>query len=123
MMYDANRLKAEIEAIRQDPVKLAEVRALVGKWFQVSRTYRCVACLPEGKTGKEALLEAATYPDKERWVGGMSEWGAGDFYLRCYATSKDLPLAEFVLFRQLGGGTYADHIFPSIRGLGAKSRV
>jgi hypothetical protein len=82
-------------------------------YYQISRRSRTLACLPKGKTGMEALLEATKdmRPDEAKeWVEGMGEGHAGDHFLRCHA--KDgltiiLTEEEFHMFRKLGGGCYA----------------
>ena len=86
-------------------------RALIADgWFQVSRKYRTVARLPEGKTGKEALLESSrrSVPDAPRWVACLSERDAADYWGRVHARAAslwlELDVATFAAFRRLGGG-------------------
>jgi hypothetical protein len=80
-------------------------------WFQISRAYRTVARLPEGKTGIQALIDATKdrREDAERWANGLGEASAGDHYLRVHSPKKDqleLTFHEFAAFRRMGGGTY-----------------
>jgi hypothetical protein len=83
-------------------------------WYQVSRKSCIVAQLPEGKTGRLALLEVKEKQfGHEEWVWGMSEAAAGDFFLRCHAGNrgeagkkKVVPKEVFDEFRRLGGSTY-----------------
>lgn len=91
-------------------------------WFQVSRKFRHLARLPEGKTGIEALIEACLksigrgshseyWPTEiKRWAEDMGEGPAADHFMRCYASAipgltctvdRDI----FEAFRRLGGGT------------------
>ena len=83
---------------------------LVGTWFQVSRRYRSIACLPKGKSGVEALAEASGDPE---WAEGLREMKAGDQYLRVYAGNEgncmDLTRFQFRQFRDAGGATYGMH--------------
>lgn len=80
-------------------------------WYQVSRNHRIVARLPEGKTGIQALIDAETRLDRERWAQRMGEGNAGDHYLRCHAMRRDgdwqqLTNVAFNAFRAAGGDTY-----------------
>jgi hypothetical protein len=77
-------------------------------YYQTSRRFRHLARLPEGKTGKEALLESDfQHYDKEHWIACMDEYSAGDFYLRGRAADKIVVSKEvFDQFRKLGGNTY-----------------
>lgn len=83
-------------------------------YYQVSRSHRIVARLPEGMTGSEALLREAKKGrpwDAEEWVKALGEGHAGDHFLRCYAQSrelwKELDRPTFAAFRSLGGRTYS----------------
>ncbi len=65
-------------------------------WRQISRKYRLIARLPEGKTGKQALydgrieslngvrLEHWTVRTRT-WVNVLGEYNCADHYRRCYA--------------------------------------
>lgn len=77
------------------------------KTYQVSRKFRLVASLPEGKTGKEALA-ASGGPrcDDATWIDGLGEARAGEQYLRCYAPHTQLSLEEWIEFKKVGGATY-----------------
>lgn len=82
-------------------------------WFQVSRKHRLVARLPNGMTGVQALLQKAQSErpwDAEKWVNGLGEAHAGDYWLRTYAESegltRNLDKEEFEEFRAAGGDTY-----------------
>jgi len=83
---------------------------IVGNWYQVSRRHHTVACLPEGKSGVEALAEASGRPE---WAEGLKERSAGDQYLRCYAQKEgnwmELNSTQFRQFRDAGGSTYGMH--------------
>jgi len=91
-------------------------RLLAEGWCQTSRRFRCVARLPPGQTGVEALIDASrrhrSFPlaDLERWARGLGERHAGDHYLRCHAeqdgNSRQLDIPTFAAFRKLGGNTY-----------------
>lgn len=73
---------------------------------QISRRYRTVARLPEGKTGKEALRTAARRDvyDVDGWVETLGEEAAASRYLRCYATDRlTLTREEFDAFLKEGG--------------------
>lgn len=98
MMDDAAALGA------QDAEDEAVARRLVAEGYhQVSRAYREVARLPEGKTGKEALLEVG-WTDTD----GMLEWHAADQFRRVYAQSRglvrQLTRSEFEWFKRLTRG-------------------
>lgn len=68
---------------------------------QVSRKYRTLARLPEGKTGLEALRRFIT-------IDGISEPEAGDHFLRVHSRDKvQLDRFVFAEFCKIGG-TYRD---------------
>ncbi len=75
---------------------------LVGEGYQqVSRAYRIVAKLPEGFTGRAALVRASGHD----W-GKLAEDACADQYRRGYATpdeTKTLTQAEFLAFRDIMG--------------------
>lgn len=78
-------------------------------WFQVSRSYRSVARLPEGMTGIQALV--SKNPDRPDWANNMGEGHAGDHFLRCHARATDglleeLSFFEWETFKAAGGLTY-----------------
>jgi hypothetical protein len=88
-----------------------DVAALVRDGYkQVSRKYGLVVKLPEGKTGKEALKEAARSQrphDVDRWVEALGEEQAGNFYRRVYAgphLTVELSETSLKKFRAAGGG-------------------
>lgn len=95
---------------------LESARQLIAEgWHQVSRAYRTLARLPDGKTGVEALIDAelrSKHPHfrLREWAEGLGERSAGNHYLRCYAKQDlnwcELDVPTFVAFRKLGGGTY-----------------
>jgi hypothetical protein len=91
----------------------AEAQRLIDAGFyQVSRAHRHLARLPQGKSGKEALLEVskAYRPwDAEQWVNALGEAHSGDQYLRAHVPNEDqvqVSIAVFAAFRELGGDTY-----------------
>jgi len=101
------------------PLPVAEriARRLIDEgWYQTSRKFRCLARLPEGMTGKEALLEEAKKErpwDAEKWVNCLGERSAGDHWLRCYSRrveecNQQVSQKVFDAFRRLGGGTYRE---------------
>jgi hypothetical protein len=99
-----NNLKEALERVQESDMTAEE--AIAGGYFQVSRAHRRVARLPPGKTGVQALVEAAG-ENRVDWAKGLGEGGAGDQYLRVY--TKDavvLSREEFARFRALGGDTY-----------------
>jgi hypothetical protein len=117
LMSDQFRALAQAELAGDEPTPYDWVAAarkvydkevaklLGGEWFQVSRRYRIVARLPEGKTGIEALSEASGRPE---WAAGLRETNAGDQFLRVYATdTRTLDRPTFAAFRKAGGGTYS----------------
>jgi hypothetical protein len=71
---------------------------------QVSRKYRRVAALPEGKTGIQAIRDAD--PSYYKGVVARIEESCADQYLRVYAKDKlELTREEFAEFlRQTGRG-------------------
>ena len=82
-------------------------------YYQVSRKFRIVARFPSGLSGKDALRKYAEEHrpwDVDKWVDGLGEGSAGDYFLRCYAPGMKLILIltedEFLMFRKLGGGCY-----------------
>lgn len=94
-------------------------------YVQVSRQHRHLARLPLGKTGKQALFEAAFKKyaalsnaesvefwrqATERWVENIGEASATDHFCRVYAheypgCSKTVSITVFKEFRRLGGST------------------
>lgn len=83
----------------QDAEDEATARRLVAEGYhQVSRAYREVARLPEGKTGIEALQDVGW-----RDAAGMSEWHAADQFRRVYAEgrglTRKLTRSEFEWFK------------------------
>ena len=94
---------------------LVRMRLLVQNgWHQVSRKYHIICRLPEGKTGIEALTEAAMESrpwDAKEWANNLGESSATDQYLRVYAPWNDkkqhrqLTEQEFAAFREVGGST------------------
>lgn len=99
------------------PADFEEAKCIIlAGYHQTSRSYRMVARLPAGKTGIEALSEAATTMIRVRgvegtrkWAEGLGEGHAGDHYLSCHAPKSDqltLTVPVFAAFRKLGGGTY-----------------
>lgn len=98
----------------------------MNSWYQVSRRYRTIARLPEGKTGIQALIDAADastdasdYMDEEmkawwrtehvRWANMLGEHCAGDHFLRVFADGdlvKTLSRDEWKEFLAQGGTTY-----------------
>jgi hypothetical protein len=85
-----------------------QARALIrAGYYQVSRKWRSIAKLPEGKTGIEALTEVSGRPE---WAAALGEGRAGDHYLRCYAKKqRELPLELFIAFRRWGGCCYSQY--------------
>lgn len=88
----------------QDAEDEATARRLVTEGYhQVSRAYREVARLPEGKTGIEALQDVG-------WRGaeGMRESSAADQFRRVYASgrglTRTLTRSEFEWFKRLTRG-------------------
>lgn len=77
-------------------------------YFQVSRRYRIVVRLPEGKSGIQILSEVSGKP---QWALQLGEAQAGDYYLRVYAESAGLWLkltvAQWNAWRAAGGRTYS----------------
>ena len=93
----------------------AAASLIVGGWYQVSRRWRTLARLPDGKTGIQALAEAAdgeVARDSRDWAKMLGERQAGDHFLRVYARGmglwREVSADVFREFRNLGGGTYAD---------------
>lgn len=89
-------------------------------WYQVSRSGRTVARLPEGKSGRRALEESQDEHRKD-WARGFPEGSAGEHYLRCYAPPADhrrLNRPEFDAFRKAGGSTYAHKWFDRLQAEG-----
>ncbi len=96
------------------------------RWYQVSRKYRMVARLPDGKTATQALIEAenartdaADYLTEDmkawwrvepaRWARAMGERNAGEHFLRVHAKGdlvRTLDSAEWDAFIRRGGRTY-----------------
>jgi hypothetical protein len=77
-------------------------------WYQVSRSTRGVARLPEGKTGIQALAEALARRGMQE-MRDLTEGEAGEHYLRCFAPASDrktLTTRAFNAFRAAGGNTY-----------------
>lgn len=89
-------------------------------WYQVSRRWRTVARLPDGKTGVQALTEAETRRDAEKWAKMLGEGSAGDHFLRCHANKdglwKELDVPTFAAFRKLGGDTYQSAHYRKTKG-------
>ena len=93
-------------------------------WHQTSRAYRMLARLPDGMTGVEALIDAerrSQHPQSNvvKWANGLGNAGAGEHYLRCYA-SRDLhgctlDIPTFSAFKKLGGGTYGSWYYDTHR--------
>ena len=95
-------------------------------WYQVSHHHRHVARLPAGKSGVQALIEAAdaerispwmsaaqraeAHWANARWANGLGEASAGDQFLRVYAEGlglvRWLSREEFDEFKSAGGSTY-----------------
>lgn len=88
-----------------------EARALIKSGFyQISRKYRGLARLPDGKTGREAYMDASR---PTGYNPHLSERYAGDQYLRVYAPKQDritVSFRTFQAFRRLGGDSY-DNVF------------
>lgn len=87
---------------------LAEATRLLEEgYYQVSSAHRMLAKLPEGKTGRMALYEAAKHErtDAWQWAFSMGEPSAADQYLRVYANSIIVSPAVFAAFKRLGGRT------------------
>lgn len=84
---------------------LTPAELVAAGYKQVSRKYRLVARLPEGKTGMEALEAHA--PDTARNFRRMAEEMAASQYLRIYAdrdgNQVELTPEEFEEFRKAGG--------------------
>jgi hypothetical protein len=84
-----------------------EAKALVGIYFQVSRKYRSLARLPEGMTGREAMVNA---DPRGRWSDEKlyTEEDCADQFLRCYTKPSDrieLSPSAFASYLRAGGGT------------------
>lgn len=76
-------------------------------YYIVNRRHGIVACLPEGKTGTEAL---GTASGNANWANQISEEDAGEQYLCIYAFEDDawieLDSPTFKAFLQAGGRRY-----------------
>jgi hypothetical protein len=99
----------------EDGVDIPAEELIAKGYYQVSRNYRLVAKLPDGKTGVEALIDACrsgeipTARDYESWAKRLGEGHAGDQYLRSnIASAIQLTREAFENFRKLGGSTYLD---------------
>ena len=110
-----NQIKRRLESIYAGYFTVKELKAnelINNGYYQVSRKYRTLARLPNGMTGKQALLTVAKKIrpwDAEKWVDCLGEGSAGEYYLRCHSSKEDqLEIGEslFRVFRFLGGNTY-----------------
>lgn len=88
----------------------SELRSLIlAGYEQVSRAYGIVARLPEGRTGVEALAEAANgnHPNAISWAMQLGERQAASHFRRVYANTKGpcltLSARDLSRFRVLGG--------------------
>lgn len=76
-------------------------------YMQTSARFRCVARLPEGKTGLEALRDVA--PNDYARIMGQAERNAADEFRRIYAERCGLQIQlgpeEFAAFKKAGGQT------------------
>lgn len=103
----------------------AEVRMTAGEfadflikegYYQISRRWRILGRLPNGKDGTQALLdivESDRQYNHEEWARLLSERDAGDHFLRCHAGVRgnvgktiEVDPATFAEYRKRGGGTY-----------------
>ncbi len=76
-------------------------------YYQTSRRHRRLGKLPEGVSGKDALLKASSNPS----YVGLDEGSAGDQWLRVYDRSGIKVCRNvFAEFLRLGGGTYNLHL-------------
>lgn len=122
---EASMLDDERQAARAraDALSYAEKQAaalIAAGWYQVSRRFRHLARLPEGKTGVEALIDArlasigGVRPDfwpgeVRRWAESLGEASAADHFMRVYARytpglTCTVDADTFEAFRRLGGG-------------------
>lgn len=89
---------------------MRDVKALILRgYYQVSRSYRQIARLPEGKTGRQLLAEMPEYKHMTT-KAGLNNASLDDFWLRMFAFrdpefSLTLTVEEFAEFRRLGGKT------------------
>lgn len=77
-------------------------------YFQISKRFRCVARLPPGKSGIDALTDAAKHDrsDARAWAKKLGETRAADYYIRCYAKDEIvLDQATWDAFVRAGGCT------------------
>ncbi len=91
--------------------------AALARWLvacgykQINRRYLAVACLPNGKTGREALRAAFNGDRDAEWIDTMSDEEAGDRFRRYYAHADGAPLVleldreTFAAFKAAGGAT------------------
>lgn len=89
---------------------MRDVKALILQgYYQVSRSYRQIAKLPDGKTGRQLLAEMPAYKHMTT-NPGLNSASLDDFWLRLFAFqdpehSLTLTVEEFAEFRRLGGKT------------------
>lgn len=85
-------------------------------YYQVSRKFHILGRLPNGRNGRQALLEIIEEDrqyNHEEWARMLSERDAGDHFLRCHAGIRgnvgktiEVDSSTFAEFRKQGGGTY-----------------
>jgi len=82
-------------------------------YMQISRKYRLFARIPDGKTGKQALLEASRaacvnekhYEVAREWMSKMFEHDAARYYRRVYAPHYEASIQQMTEFKAAGGKT------------------
>jgi len=79
-------------------------------WQSTSNKFRILARLPEGMTGKQALVLLEEYPGQHAYLKSLSEPSAADHFRRCMHKEEhrerwqmELCQADYKRFRKLGG--------------------
>ena len=114
-------MRSMFEHFNRDPDSFIAVPRVFDPsvWFQVSRSHRSLARLPDGMTGIEALESISK--DRPGWAAGMGEGNAGEHFMRVYGRDPELRAEltpeEFELFRKAGGKSYGGWYFDTQRKL------